>query len=107
MAIRAKDDLATPLCDLLAKYHTEAGSTSHGAIRDCLTELMHICQDSHSIDFDERLEAAREVYREEMNEKGLCPACGQPMSAQMVPDTVGKGLTENFGCSNPGCEECL
>lgn len=51
----------------LIKFAQEHGEcTIEGAIRDILTDMMHICEEQ-AIDLDDRLESAREVYDEEIN----------------------------------------
>ena len=61
---KARDDIRTPLERMLRNYRHSAGADLGCAIRDLLTELMHLCDDSGE-DFDGRLCAAREVYRQE------------------------------------------
>ena len=61
---KAKDDIRTPLERMLKNYAHSAGTNLSCAVRDLLTELMHLCDDSH-VDFDGRLCAAQEVYRQE------------------------------------------
>ena len=52
----------------LIKFAQDRGECpTKGAIRDILTDMMHICKEQ-GIDFDERLESAREVYNEELEE---------------------------------------
>lgn len=48
-----------------ARNHNKC--SDKGAIRDILTDMMHICREQ-GIDFDERLEGAREVYAEEVQQ---------------------------------------
>ena len=60
----AKDDLTRPVNDLLMSYMRSAGTDTASAIRDVLTELMHVC-DHNSLDFHWRVESATKVYNEE------------------------------------------
>jgi hypothetical protein len=69
---KAKDDIRTPLEEMLKIYGHSAGTDLSCAIRDLLTELMHLCDDSR-VDFDGRLCAAREVYRQERIERNKSP----------------------------------
>ena len=63
-----RDDIRTPLDETLRGYVKSAGTSRSCAIRDLLTELMHVC-DHSGVDFDSRLIAAREVYRQELAER--------------------------------------
>ena len=65
---KTKDDIRTPLEELLRNYGLSAGTDLSCAIRDLLTELMHICDDSR-LDFAGRCRAARETYRHERAER--------------------------------------
>jgi len=65
---KAKDDIRTPLEEMLSSYGDLAGTDRNCAIRDLLTELMHLCDDSR-LDFAGRLRAARETYRQERIER--------------------------------------
>ena len=65
---KTKDDIRTPVEELLKNYGISAGTDLSCAIRDLLTELMHICNDSR-LDFAGRLRAARETYRQERAER--------------------------------------
>lgn len=60
-----KDDIATPLAELLDEYKKRCGTRETGAVRDALTALMHYC-DNNGIPFDGVLADAREVYAEEV-----------------------------------------
>ena len=62
--MRTKDDIRTPLDTMLREYARSADTDLSGAIRDLLTELMHLCKDRDE-DFDSRLRAASEVYQQE------------------------------------------
>jgi hypothetical protein len=59
------DDIKTSLDALLAKHIKGAGTNMEGAIRDCITQLIHICADNQIL-FEERVNAAIEVYDEEV-----------------------------------------
>jgi len=61
---KTRDNIRTPLEGMLSAYRVSAGADLDCAIRDLLTELMHLCDDNH-LDFDDRLRRAREVHREE------------------------------------------
>lgn len=61
---KAKDDIRTPLEKMLKDYGHSAGTARGSAIRDLLTELMRLCDDSR-VGFAGRLRLAREVYRRE------------------------------------------
>jgi len=61
---KARDDIRTGLRALLRDYMNAAGTSQSGAVRDLLTELMHLC-DSRGLDFSGRVRLALEVYREE------------------------------------------
>lgn len=65
---KAKDDIRTPQEEMLKNYGLSAGTDLNCAIRDLLTELMHICDDSR-LDFAGRIQAARETYRHERAER--------------------------------------
>ena len=70
--MKAKDDIRTPLEKLLEGYGHSAGTDISCAIRDLLTELMHLCDDSR-VDFADRLRGARETYRQERIERRQSP----------------------------------
>ena len=61
---KTKDDIRTPLDTMLRRDASSAGTDLSGAIRDLLTEVMHLCDDS-GVDFEDRLIAAGEVYQQE------------------------------------------
>ena len=65
---KTKDDIRTPLEEMLKNYRLSAGTDLSCAIRDLLTELMHICNDS-GLDFAGRFRAAQETYRQERLER--------------------------------------
>jgi len=65
---QAKDDIRTPMENMLRSYGDSAGTDLSCAIRDLLTELMHLCDDSRT-DFASRLRAARDTYRQERIER--------------------------------------
>ena len=69
---RAKDDIRTPLEQMLKSYGRLAGTDLGCAIRDLLTEMMHLCDDNR-LDFAGRLRAARETYRQERIERRQTP----------------------------------
>ena len=69
---KAKDDIRTPLEQMLKSYGHSAGADLRCAIRDLLTELMHLCDDNR-LDFAGRLRAARETYRQERIERRQTP----------------------------------
>lgn len=55
-----KDELA----NLLLRYGTEEGCDEKSAVRDLLTEVIHLCQE-RGLDFDDRVMQAEEVVEEE------------------------------------------
>lgn len=59
--------LAERVYSLISDVKKEEGTDASCAIRDILSEIIHIC-DAHGIDPDDRFDAAIEVVREE-NEK--------------------------------------
>ena len=61
---KARDDIRTMLDVLLRGYMRMAGTDQSCAVRDMLTELMHMC-DSQGLDFSDRVRLARRAYREE------------------------------------------
>ena len=65
---KSKDDIRTALRVLLQGYMRLAGTSRSGAVRDLLTELMHLCNSYH-LDFAGRIRLAGEVYREERSAK--------------------------------------
>ena len=69
---KAKDDIRTPLEETLTDYSQSAGADLGCAIRDLLTELIHLCDDNR-LDFADRLRAARETYRQERIERRQTP----------------------------------
>ena len=69
---KAKDDIRTPLEKMLRSYGHSAGTDLSCVIRDLLTELMHLSDDSRT-DFASRLRAARETYRQERLERRQTP----------------------------------
>lgn len=50
--------------ELLTSYASSEGTNRRGAVRDMLTELIHIAHDEQ-IDFDDLVADAKEVAREE------------------------------------------
>jgi hypothetical protein len=62
---KSRDDIRTALRVLLQGYMDFAGTDRSCAVRDLLTELMHLC-DFHRLDFAGRIRLARQVYREEV-----------------------------------------
>ena len=69
-ANKTKDDIRTPLKKMLKDYGCSAGADLGSAIRDLLTELMHVCDDDR-VDFAGRLHLARKVYRQERSTEHL------------------------------------
>jgi len=69
---KAKDDIRTPLDKMLKNYGCSAGTDLSCAIRDLLTELMHMCDDNR-VDFVGRSRAARKTYRQERLERRQSP----------------------------------
>ena len=67
---KAKDDIRTPLEKMLKNYGCSAGTDLGSAIRDLLTELMHVCDDDR-VNFAGRLHLARKVYRQERSTEHL------------------------------------
>jgi DNA-directed RNA polymerase subunit RPC12/RpoP len=61
-------------------YMRTDGSAQSAAIRDMLTDIMHLC-DTSSVDFKERIEAASRIFEEEKkaneaNKSFKCKRCG-------------------------------
>ena len=46
MPKQAKDDIRTPLANVLATYQRKCGTGVRGAIRDALAELAHLAEDA-------------------------------------------------------------
>ena len=67
---KARDDIRTALRVLLQGYMRLAGTNRSGAVRDLLTELMHLCNSYH-LDFAGRVCLAGEVYHQERSTKRL------------------------------------
>jgi hypothetical protein len=65
---KTRDDIRTPLQVLLQGYMRLAGTNRSGAVRDLLTELMHLCNSYH-LNFAGRIHLAGEVYRQERSTK--------------------------------------
>ena len=65
---KAKDDIRAPLERMLKNHAHSAGTDLSCAVRDLLTELMHLC-DSYHLDFAGRIRLAAEVYHEERSTK--------------------------------------
>ena len=59
------DNLRAMLEKLLETYLVEGNTTPEGAMRDVLTDLMHISQ-NEELDFDTILSGAEQVYQEEV-----------------------------------------
>ncbi len=53
--------------ELVKTVENAEGTNLAGAVRDILTDLVHFCKD-HGLDFDERVQAAKEVSEEEKDE---------------------------------------
>jgi len=69
---KTKDDIRTPLEEMLKAYGLSAGTDLSCATRDLLAELMHLCDDNR-LGFAGRLRAARETYRQERIERNQSP----------------------------------
>jgi hypothetical protein len=67
-ARKPKDNIRTPLERMLDSYTGSVGTDLSCAVRDLLTELMHLCDDNR-VDFDDLRRAAGEVYRQERAER--------------------------------------
>lgn len=75
--------MKSQILQLLAEYAEEEGTQLEFAMRDMLTECIHVCEDK-SWSFAGTMAAAIEVFKEEKNgERGqyeqqmdLCPLCG-------------------------------
>ena len=65
---KAKDDIRTPLEQMLKSYRHSVGADLSCAVRDLLAELMHLC-DFYDLDFAGRIRLAGEVYRQERSTK--------------------------------------
>lgn len=65
---KAKDDIRASLEQMLKSYRCSAGTDLSCAIRDLLTELMHLC-DFYDLDFAGRIRLAGEVYHQERSTK--------------------------------------
>lgn len=63
-----KDVLRGPLTRFIDEHAERTGTDFPCAVRDVITELLHIC-DERLLDFAEREAAAREVYLEELAER--------------------------------------
>jgi hypothetical protein len=50
--------------DIVLRYEQIGETNKEGAVRDLLTDIMHYCE-ANNIDFNDRLESAKEVFREE------------------------------------------
>ena len=46
MSKQAKDDIRTPLANVLAAYQRKCGTGSRGAIRDAIAALAHLAEDA-------------------------------------------------------------
>lgn len=55
------------LNNLIVAYAQQEGTDSGSALRDALTDLMHIAK-FQGFDFDECMNAARDVFAEEVEE---------------------------------------
>lgn len=51
----------------ISTYKEIDGTTDEGAVRGILIDLVHFCEEK-DIDINERLESAKEVYQEEVND---------------------------------------
>ena len=60
----ANDNIKPLVNKLITDVDAKIGSGHASAVRDILTELMHICKDMN-INFEERVESSTEVYLEE------------------------------------------
>ena len=102
---KAKDDIRTPLEKMLKNYGRSAGTDLSCAIRDLLTELMHLCVDNR-VDFAGRLCAARETYRQERIEFGhvdqQAPAPFDRTKELGLLDRQAQALREELGYCRPG-----
>ena len=67
MAKRDKPTTQNIVRQALRQIRESEGTDHEAAVRDLLTELRHHCTEQ-GINFDERDEAAREVYEEELTE---------------------------------------
>lgn len=65
---RIKDNVTPQVKALVKHVEEKCGTDDEGAIRDILTELMHLCSE-RGYDFFERVDAANEVYEEECDEE--------------------------------------
>lgn len=66
--VAVKMDLGYELRRILSLYQEQEGTTMSGAIRDAMTELVHIC-DENNLDADDRFDAAIEVAIQERTDK--------------------------------------
>lgn len=55
---------SNPMVDVAIKYVSRDETDLKSAIRDMLTDIMHLCK-VKKIDFKDRLDSAKEVYEEE------------------------------------------
>ena len=46
MPKQAKDDIRSPLANVLATYQRKCGTGARGAIRDAIAELAHLAEDA-------------------------------------------------------------
>ena len=68
MPKQAKDDIRSPLANVLAAYQRKCGTGSRGAIRDALAELAHLAEDA-GLPIHEVVADGMSLYIEEKAER--------------------------------------
>ena len=56
--------MKTKLITIINEYKKSEGTSTQSAIRDCITDLLHICKEEN-ISFEECLGGAWEVFEQE------------------------------------------
>jgi len=64
MPKQAKDDIRTPLANVLAAYQRKCGTGARGAIRDAIAELAHLAEDA-GLPIHEVIAGGMSLYIEE------------------------------------------
>ena len=68
MPKQAKDDIRTPLANVLAAYQRKCGTGARGAIRDAIAELAHLAEDA-GLTIHEVIAGGMSLYIEEKAER--------------------------------------
>jgi len=109
-----KFNLEVALRTAISQQIEAEGTTNLGAFRDVLTDLMHIARQM-GIEFNSRLQAAEEVYAEEMaicedcscevkDKSGLCTSCGRKRNGRCTD--CGKKVNKKNGEDFTLCTKC-